>query len=79
MNKDSHLTKLIIWRSYVQRFDSGLKDILNHVRQKYWVTERLQPKKEELLVGFSEKFKVKSKFGCPRWGVSKKETSNKFF
>ena len=52
LNKDSHLTKLIIWRSHVQRFHSGLKNILNHVRQKYWATQRLRPKKEELLEGF---------------------------
>ena len=60
LNKDSHLRKLIIWRSHVQRFHSRLKDILNHVRQKYWVTYGLRPKKEELLVGFKEKVKGKS-------------------
>ena len=37
LNRDSHLTKLIIGRSHVQRFHSGLKDTLNHLRQKYWV------------------------------------------
>ena len=31
LNKDSHLTKLIIWRSHVQRFHSGFKDALNHL------------------------------------------------
>ena len=33
---------LIIWRSHVQRSRSGLKDALNHVRQKYWVTRGRQ-------------------------------------
>ena len=42
LNRDSHLTKLIIWRSHVQTFHSGLKDTLNHVRQKYWVTRGRQ-------------------------------------
>ena len=42
LNKDSHLTKLIIWRSHVQRFHSALKDTLNHLRQKYWVTRGRQ-------------------------------------
>ena len=38
LNRDSHLANLIIWRSHVQRFHSGLKDTLNHLRQKCWVT-----------------------------------------
>ena len=40
-NRD-HLPKLIIWRSHVQKFHSGLKDTLNHLRQKYWVTRGRQ-------------------------------------
>ena len=42
LNKDSHLIKLIIWRSHVQRFHSRSKDTLNHVRQKYCVTRGRQ-------------------------------------
>ena len=42
LNKDSHLANLIIWRSHVQRFHSGLKDTLNHVHHNYWVTRGRQ-------------------------------------
>ena len=42
LNKGSHLRKLIIWQSHVQRFHSGLKDTLNHLCQMYWVTRGRQ-------------------------------------
>ena len=51
LNKDSQLTKLIVSRSHVQKFHSGLKDILNHVRQKYWTTQGLRTKKRRDIRG----------------------------
>ena len=42
LNKDNHLTKLIIWRSHVQTCSFWVKDSLNHVCQKHWVTRGRQ-------------------------------------
>ena len=42
LNKDSHLTKLIFWRSHIQKFHSRLMDTLNQVCQRCWVTEGQQ-------------------------------------
>ena len=46
LNKESHLTKLIIWRCHLKRYHSGLKDTLNELRQRFWVTRGRQTVKK---------------------------------
>ena len=53
---------------------------MNHVRQKYWVTQGLRPKKKQVLEGFQNILKVKSKLVVPtaKVGSVEKETGNEF-
>ena len=36
LNKDSYVTHLIIWNYHIRRLHSGVKDTLNHLRQRFW-------------------------------------------